>query len=358
MVTRPSKGPHEFRRAPPAHQRGSAGRGSFRRRDFLGVLGVAAVWPLTVSAQPGIIKRLGFPTTTSEADPAYAAIRVALRAKLADLGWVEPDNLVIDLRYADGDPDGIPASVEDILARHPDAVIVGNTPTSLALRSRTTTVPIIFVGLSDPVGTGLVKSLAHPGGNVTGFASFEFPMVGKWMELLLAVAPAITRVGILYNPETAPFIIPYLGKAQEVATALGLTMLDAPVSSPKTIEAVYRAIAARPGGGAIVVPDAYTYAQPQRAQIIALSTKLRLPAIYAFSVQASDGGLISYGPNQVDQYVRAASYLDRVFRGANPAELPVQGPTNFDLVLNLRTATAMDITVSPELLAQATQVIE
>ena len=248
--------------------------------------------------------------------------------------------------------------VEEILGRSPDAVLVGDTPTALALRDRTSTVPIVFAGLSDPVGTGLVRSLARPGGNITGFESFEFTMIGKWMEMLQMVVPTTNRVAILYNPATAHFIMPYVGQAQRVAAALGLTMVAAPAMDPEVTNAVFAAMATLPGGGVIVIPDAYNYAEPERRRLIALAARHRLPAIYAYSGYASDGGLMSYGPSQLAQYIEAAGYIDRIFRGATPADLPVQGPIRFDLVLNVRAAKALDVTFPSQLLARATRIIQ
>jgi putative ABC transport system substrate-binding protein len=300
---------------------------------------------------------LAFPHTTSEADPAFVEIRERVRARLGEHGWTEPENLRIDLRYGDGDAARIPSIAAELMALDPDVVLVPSTPQALAFRKLTATTPIIFAGLSDPVGTGLVESLPHPGGNVTGMQSFEFPMVGKWMELLRDVSPGTRQLGILYNPVTAPFILAYRDQAASVAASLGLGALDLPVRSPEDIDRVY----ARAGDGdtgMIVIPDAYTYVQPQRSQIIDLAARYRLPAIYAFSVHAHDGGLMSFGPNQVNQFERAVDYVDRVFRGANPGDLPVQGPTVFDLVLNLPAARAIGLSFPPALLATATEVIE
>lgn len=330
-----------------------------RRRTLAGLAGAAALWPLgsTARAQDPGRKLLAFPITTFEADPAYAAIRAAVRAKLQEHGWSEPEHLRIELRYADGKAERIPLLAAELMALNPDVVLVGNTPTAQAFRKLTSTTPIVFAGVSDPVGTGLAQSLSHPGGNLTGMQSFEFPMVGKWMGLLTSVAPATRQVGVLYNPVTVPFILAYLDEAASVAASMGLAQINLPVESPEDITAAF----ARLDSGraaVIVVPDSYTFAVPHRGQLIELSVRHRIPTIYAFSTHARDGGLMSFGPNQVNQFERAADYIDRIFRGANPGDLPVQGPTLFDLVLNLRTAQAMGLAFPPDLLATATEVIE
>ena len=330
-----------------------------RRRVLAGLASVAAFVPAVATAQQSGAgaKLLAFPILTSEADPAYAEIRRAVRARLRTQGWSEPDTLRIELRYGDGNADRIPALAAELMALNPDVVLVGNTPRARAFRKLTSTTPIVFAGVSDPVGTSLAESLPHPGGNATGMASFEFPMVGKWMELLRRVAPNTRSVGILYNPTTAPFIAAYLEQAASVAASLGLRMLDIPVGGPEDIDNAYARVDA--GQTAIIViPDTYTYAQPQRGQLIALAAQYKVPVVYAFSVHAHDGGLMSFGPNQVNQFERAADYIDRIFRGANPGDLPVQGPTVFDLVLNLGTATALGLTFPNDLLATATEVIE
>jgi putative ABC transport system substrate-binding protein len=233
-------------------------------------------------------------------------------------------------------------------------IFAGNTPSVEALLRETRTIPIVFANLADPVGTGLIESLARPGGNATGFAGYEYSLGGKWLEMLKEIAPTVTRVAVLFNPETAPFAQQYLSFIETSAAGFGVTANAAPIRSINEMEAAMEAQAL--GGGLVVLPDTFTFSN--RAPLIAQAARHRLPAIYAARGQAIDGGLLSYGPDPVDLYRRAASYVDRVLRGAKPADLPVQAPTKYELVINLKTAKALGLEVPPTLLARADEVIE
>jgi putative ABC transport system substrate-binding protein len=214
----------------------------------------------------------------------------------------------------------------------------------------------VFTNLADPVGTGLIESLARPGGNATGFTAYEYSLAGKWLEMLKEIAPTVTRVAVLFNPETAPFAQHYLSFIETSAPAFGVTPNAASIRSISEIEAAIEGQALASGGGLIVLPDTFTLSN--RAPLIALAARYRLPAIYAIRGQAADGGLMSYGPNNIDQYRRAAGYVDRILKGEKPADLPVQAPTKYDLVINLKTAKALGLDIPPTLLARADEVIE
>jgi len=238
----------------------------------------------------------------------------------------------------------------------PDVVLAGNTPSVEALLRETRTIPIVFTNLSDPVGTGVVGSLARPGGNATGFTAYEYSLAGKWLEMLKEIAPAVTRVALLFNPETAPYAQHYLSFIETSAPGFGVTANAAPVRSITEIEAAIEAQTRAPGGGLVVLPDTFTFSN--RAAQIALAARHRLPAIYALRGAAIDGGLLSYGPDTIDLYRRAAGYVDRILKGEKPADLPVQAPTKYELVINVKTARALGLDVPPTLLARADEVIE
>jgi putative tryptophan/tyrosine transport system substrate-binding protein len=243
-----------------------------------------------------------------------------------------------------------------LLGLKPDVIFAGNTPSVVALLRETRSVPIVFTNLSDPVGTGVVGSLARPGGNATGFAAYEYSFTGKWVEMLKETAPAVTRVALLFNPETAPHAQHYLRFMKTSATQFGMEATAAPIRSINEMETAIEVQARSPGGGLVVLPDTYTFAN--RAPLIALTARYRLPAIYALRGHAVDGGLLSYGPDTADLYRRAASYVDRVLKGEKAGDLPVQNPIKYELVINLKTAKALGLTVPPTLLATADEVIE
>ena len=317
-----------------------------KRREFIVLLGGAAVaWPLAARAQHGErVRRLAVMMggRNADTDPEGRAWFSAFRQGLEDLGWVEGRNFRADYRWPAGDLDRMQVIAKEFVDLQPDVLVAGNTPAVISLLQETRTIPIVFTLLSDPVGTGVVASLARPGGNATGFTAFEYSLAGKWLEMLKDIAPAVTRVALLFNPETSPYAKHYLSFIETAAPAFKV--------------AAVTAHAREPGGGLVVLPDTFTFAN--RGPLISAAARHGVPAIYPLRGQAVNGGLVSYGPDTVDLWRRAAAYVDRILRGANPAELPVQQPTKYELLINLRTAKALGLTVPPTLVACADEVIE
>jgi putative tryptophan/tyrosine transport system substrate-binding protein len=330
------------------------------RRKFLATLGgAAAAWPLAARAQQGDhVRRLAaiMGGRNADTDPEGRAWFAAFRKALEDLGWVEGRAFRADYRWPSGDLDRMRAIAKEFVDLKPDVILAGNTPSVVALLRETRTIPIVFTNLSDPVGTGVVESFAHPGGNATGFTGYEYSLAGKWLEMLKEIAPAVTRVAVLFNPETAPYAQHYLRFIETSAPAFGVTANAASIRSISEIEGAIEAQAREPGGGLVVLPDTFTFSN--RAPLIASAASHRLPAIYFIRSQAVDGGLVSYGPDSIDLYRRAAGYVDRILKGENPADLPVQAPNKYELVINLKTAKALGVEVPPTLLARADEVIE
>ena len=329
-----------------------------RRGEFVMLLGGAAVLlPITTRAQQNDrIKRIGVLLgATTEYDPELEARVSAFRVGLDELGWFEGRNVRIDYRFAGGDADRIRSYVAELVKSAPDLIVANSSPVIAELRRTTGTIPIVFAIVNDPVSQGFVTSLAHPGGNITGFTLIEFEIIGKWLQLLKEMAPRISRAKLLFNPVTAPFFIVWLRKLGAVSVA-SIEVEPAPVHDQAEIKATMATLAREPGSGLITAADVFTVAN--RSLIIGLAAHYQLPAMYQFRQFAAEGGLMSYGPDTADIFRRAAAYVDRILKGANPADLPVQQPTKFQLVLNLNTAKALGITVSPSLLARADEVIE
>jgi putative tryptophan/tyrosine transport system substrate-binding protein len=331
-----------------------------KRREFITLLGGATVaWPLAVRAQPSDrVRRLAamMGGRNADTDPDGRAWFSAFRQGLQDLGWVEGHNFRADYRWPAGDLDRMRVIAKEFIDLQPDVLVAGNTPAVVSLLRETRTIPIVFTLLSDPVGTGVVASLARPGGNATGFTAFEYSLAVKWLEILKDLAPAVTRVALLFNPETSPYAKHYLSFIETAAPAFKVVVTSASIRSISEMEAALTAHARERGGGLVVLPDAFTFSN--RSPLISAAARHYLPAIYALRGQAADGGLVSYGPDTVDLWRRAAAYVDRILRGANPAELPVQQPTRYELLINLKTAKALGLTVPPTLLARADEVIE
>jgi len=331
-----------------------------RRREFITLIGgAAAAWPLAARAQRGdrvrlLVAMMG--GRNADTDLEGRAWLAAFRQALQELGWVEGRNFRADYRWPSGDLDRMRAIAKEFVDLKPDVMFAGNTPSVEALLRESRTIPIVFANLADPVGTGLIESLARPGGNATGFVGYEYSLAGKWLEMLKEIAPAATRVAILFNPETAPFAQHYLSFIETSAPAFGVTANAASVRSISEMEAAIEAQARAPGGGLVVLPDTFTFSN--RALLIALAARHRLPAIYATRGQAIDGGLLSYGPDIVDLYRRAAAYVDRILRGEKPADLPVQNPNKYVLMVNLKTAKALGLTIPDKVMALADEVIE
>jgi len=329
------------------------------RRELLAALGsAAAAWPLAARAQqPERMRRMGVLLNFAESDLEAQSMVEALHQTLQELGWVEGRNLRIDHRWAAGNSTRMQAFAKALIALQPDVIVGHGTPPVTVLQKETSTIPIVFIQVSDPIGAGFIANLAHPGGNITGFTTYESSMVGKWVELLKEMVPSVSRLAFLFNPETAPFVTRYYqGPLESSARSLGMQPSANPVHNASEIEGVIIALARQPGAGLIVMPDSFNIVHRER--IIALAAQNRLPVISPFQVMVAEGGLMSYGVDQVDLFRRAAAYVDRILKGEKPADLPVQAPTKFALVINLKTAKALGLDVPPSLLARADEVIE
>jgi ABC-type uncharacterized transport system substrate-binding protein len=327
------------------------------RRKFITLLGGAVTWPVAARAQQRERgKRIGVLTNLPSDDTEAQIRNAAFLQGLQTAGWTVGRNLTIDFRWGTGgDLDRLRAYATELVALAPD-VILGVAVTSLVqLQQATRSVPLVFVQVSDPVGAGFVASLARPGGNITGFTLFEYGFSAKWPELMKEIAPGVTRVAVLRDPSN-PSGTGQFGAIQATASALRVDLTPVDMRDPAGIEPALVAFAREPSGGIIVLPGSLTIMH--RAQIIALAAHLRLPAVYPFRYYAAGGGLISYGPDAVDQYRRAAGYVDRILKGEKPADLPVQAPTKYELVINLKTAKALGVQVPNTLLARADEVIE
>jgi ABC-type uncharacterized transport system substrate-binding protein len=328
-----------------------------RRRKFIALLGGATTWPLMVRAQqPDRMRRIGVLMASTADDPDYQARIAAFAQGLAQLGWVDGRNVRIDTRWATSKPDDIRRHAAELAALAPDVILAGTgTATVAPLLQATRTVPIVFAVVIDPVGGGFVDSLARPGGNATGFTLFEYGMSGKWLELLKEIAPRVTRVAVLRDPAIASGIGQFAA-VQAVAPSLGVELSPVDVRNAGEIERAVTAFARSGNGGLIVTGSAL--ATRHRDLILTLAARHRLPAVYSYRFFVTVGGLISYGPDFVDQYRQAAGYVDRILKGEKPGDLPVQHPTKYELVLNLKTAKALGLDVPPTVLARANEVIE
>ena len=326
------------------------------RRAFILLIGGAAGWPLAARAQQGErIRRIGVLMNLSADDPQAQARVAAFRQGLQEAGWAVGRNVQIDIRWGMGDAERIRKNVTELVALAPDVIFANTFPIVVTLQQTTRTVPIVFAGLIDPVGAGLVASLARPGGNTTGFAGFEYGMSVKWLELLKQIAPRVTRVAVLRDSVTTVGI-GQLAAIQGVAPSFGVELSPLVVRDAGEIEPAIAAFARGSNGGLIVTIG--TLAQAHRDLIITLAARHRLSAVYPFRMFVTSGGLISYGPDPVDQFRRAAGYVDRILRGEKPAELPVQQPTKVELAINAQTARALGIQMPDKLLALADEVIE
>ena len=331
-----------------------------RRREFITVLGgAAASWPLAARAQQDEhVRRIGVLMSYLESDPEAQAWYAAFREGLQKLGWTEGRNIQIDTRWAAPDEAGsMQQFAKELVALKPDLIVSGTTTTTAALLQYTRTISIVFVLVSDPVGSGFVASFSRPGGNVTGFNVSEQTMTGKWLELLKYVAPHVARVAMLFNPVSAAAFAEYwLTPFKAAAPSFGVEAIAAPVRDRSELEPVIAAQAREPNTGLIAMPDSFT--DTHRAEITSLAARYRLPAVYPFRLFAEAGGLLSYGLDRSDNFRRAATYVDRILKGEKPSELPVQAPVKFELVINLKTAKALGLTVPPRLLTSADEVIE
>jgi putative tryptophan/tyrosine transport system substrate-binding protein len=325
------------------------------RRTFMGLVGGAAVWPLAVRAQQsGGQKRVGILMGTAD-DAEGQARLLAFRQGLGDLNWVEGRNIRFDVRWAAGDAARTKAYAAELVRLAPDLILATNTQPARLLKQATETIPIVFSALADPVADGIVANLSSPRGNITGFTSFNAAIAGKWLQLLKEIAPPTDRVVVIYNPDTAPYRI-FLPVMDAVAPQLGITLIHAEVTDKGAIENVIRAAAGAPGRALMIMPDVFTALH--RQMIFELAIDSHLPTACPLRQYTLAGGLVSYGSNFLNLMRQAAPYVDRILRGEKPRDLPVQEPTQYELIINLKTAKALGITVPPTLLARADEVIE
>jgi putative ABC transport system substrate-binding protein len=328
-----------------------------RRRDFITFFGgAAAAWPFAARAQQGDrVRRIGVLMSYDENDPVAKLQVSAFTQALADLGWTDGRNVRMDLRWGGSDFNRTPALARELVGLQPDIILASTTPATIALQRETRTIPIVFAGLADPVASGIVARLDRPSGNITGLGILEPSLGSKWLELVSEIAPGLKRVAMMFNPDgvTASYYMPSLETA---ARSLKIVPIIAPVHSDGEIETAIIALGREPGGGLVVMPDIFMILH--RAPTILAAARNNVPAVHWLSAFARDGGLLSYGPDMVDTYRRAASYVDRILRGEKPGDLPVLLPTKFEMVVNLKTAKTLGLTVPPSLLARADEVIE
>jgi putative tryptophan/tyrosine transport system substrate-binding protein len=329
-----------------------------KRREFITLLGgAAAAWPVAARAQQSEqMRRIGVLMNTGADESESQARLAAFMQGLQELGWAAGRNLRIDYRWSPGDLARLRKDAAELVALRPEVILAGVGPTTVALQQVTRTIPIVMAQGIDPVGNGYVDSLARPGGNTTGFIQFEYSLAGKWMELLKEVAPGTTRVGVLREPGVPAAAIGQWTMIQAVAQSVGAELKPIELRDPNEIERAVSAFARSPNAGLIVVVSAASLTH--RDLIITLAARHRLPTVYAYRVFVTHGGLITYGPDIASQYRRAAGYADRILKGENPADLPVQAPTKHELVINLKTAKALGIDMPESLLARADEVIE
>jgi putative ABC transport system substrate-binding protein len=328
-----------------------------RRREFITLLGgAAAAWPLAARAQqPDRMRLIGVLVGNEQSELTRSWLAAFLGA-LSKLGWTEGSNLRIELRWSAGDADRMRTLAKELVDLRPDAILGVTTPVIRALARETRTIPIVFTSVSDPIGSGFAASFAHPGGNITGFMTNDPTFGGKWVELLKEIAPRTVRVSLLFNPATAVPLQYYMPSIQTAASLFSVQVNAAPVHAKDEIEVAIAAQTRDPGGGLIVMPDVFN--EPNRKLIIALAAHYRVPTIYYNRFFSETGGLISYGDARSELFRLAAGYIDRVLKGEKPADLPVQAPTKFELVINLKTAKALGLTVPDKMLALADEVIE
>jgi ABC-type uncharacterized transport system substrate-binding protein len=327
------------------------------RRSFITLLGGAVAWPLAARAQQGErVRRIGVLITLGADDPEAQRRAMALEQGLEKLGWTIGRNLHVDYRWGASDNERARAGAAELLKLAPELILANSPPAVRAVQQTAAPIPIVFVGVSEPVRLGLVSSLARPGGNTTGFTNLKPSLGDKWLELLREIAPGVKRVAFMFDPTLTPITPLFFRSVESAAPKLAVESVLAHVQSVVEIEAAMSKLGREPGGGLIVPPNAFTAANHR--QIVALALQNRLPSIFAFQYFAAAGGLISYGPDLVDQFRRAASYVDRILRGEPPGDLPVEQPSKFELVINLKTAKTLGLDVPPTLLARADEVIE
>jgi putative ABC transport system substrate-binding protein len=331
---------------------------TMRRRKFIKLLGsAAATWPLVARAQQtSHVRRVGvlvpYPDDSETRVKDYLS---AFKHRLHELGWDEDRNIRIDFRFTGQVPERMRAGAEELIALAPDVIVVWANPAAAIVQEATRTIPIVFVSVSDPLGGGFVTNLAHPGGNITGFHNFETTIGGKWLQMLKEIAPTVRRVAFIHSPDISAHV-GFMYAAEAAATSVGITVTPAAMHNASEIEPALRTFAKEPDGGLIVAPSPFNLTN--QAMIIALASELRLPAVYPFRYFAENGGLVSYGFDTIEQHRGAASYVDRILKGEKPGNLPVQAPTKYDLVINLKSAKMLGLSVSLQLQQRADTVIE
>jgi putative tryptophan/tyrosine transport system substrate-binding protein len=327
-----------------------------KRRAFITLLGGAVAWPLAALAQQGErMRRIGLLMGGAD-DPDGQARVTALKQGLKELGWMDDRNIQIETRFAGADAGRMRADAADLVALAPDVLVGQTTAVVQTLRQATSSIPIIMAAVNDPVEQGLVSSLAHRGGNITGFMFIDFQLVGKWLEMLKEAAPGVARAVLMFNPDTTPHYYVYLRSFEAEPRSIAVELTPAPVRNTTEIEEAFAKLGREPGGGLIVPPDPFTIVHHQL--FMRLAQQHRLPAVYAYRRYVAEGALMSYGPDPYDLARRSASYVDRILKGEKPADLPVQQPTKFELAINLKSAKALGLQIPDRLLALADEVIE
>jgi putative tryptophan/tyrosine transport system substrate-binding protein len=327
-----------------------------RRRELITLVSGAVAWPLVVRAQQSErMRRIGVLMGYPEGDPQAQANVTALRQGLENLGWSEGRNVQIDYRWAGADPDKARAFAKELVGLAPDVIVPSTNQVTRIVQQEARTIPVVFAFVGDPVGSGLVASLAHPGRNITGFANFDNSIGGKWLELLKEIAPHAKRVGFIFNPDAAPNV-GFFHAAESAAEPLAIGLAAIAVRDANDIQQDLTAFASEPDSGLIVAPHAVTLGN--RKLIIELAARHRLPAVYSDRYFAESGGLVSFGNNTADLFRRAASYIDLIFKGGTPADLPVQLPTKFELIVNMKTAKSLGFVIPESFLSRADEVIE
>lgn len=328
-----------------------------RRREFITLISSAAAWPLAARGQPaGSVRLIGVLMDYAESDPVSQSLVAVFRDELAKLGWKEGGNLRIEVRWSAGSADRVRKFAKELVDLRPDAILGRGTPETIALARETRTIPIVFAAVSDPIGNGFAASLTHPGGNISGFTNVESTVGGKWVELLKEIAPHTTHVALLFNPATAPPVQFYMPSIQAAATSFAIRVSTAPIHATDGIEDVIATLARDPGGGLIIMPD--TFNLTNRGLIIALAARYGVPVVSNNPIFAESGSLITYGVDFTELFREAAGYIHRILKGDSPADLPIQNPTKFNLVVNLKTAKALGLTIPRDFLLVADEVIE
>jgi putative ABC transport system substrate-binding protein len=327
-----------------------------RRRQFINLLGGAAAWPLAARAQHASqMRRVGVLMAAAEDDPALVARIVAFRQRLELLGWKVGTNLQIDFRWPGADVSRLQAAAGELTKLKPDVIVATSTPALAAAQRAALGVSIVFVGVSDPVQQGFVTTLSHPGGNITGFTNYEFSIGGKWVGLLKEFSPALDHIGFMFKPDTAPYSKFFVGPMEEAASPLGVRVTALPINDEAGIEAAVSSIAQRPNGGLIIATDVFIL--PRRKRVTELAARHRVPAIYSLREYVDAGGLMAYGLIPVEQYRAAAVYVDRILKGTNPGDLPIQLPAKFELLLNIAAARVIEHEFPINLMLRADEVI-